>query len=119
MLDRCAWGAHRISWGNTVGVLRYQNEEFAFDDRMLAHLQIVISTKLRRSENFFLSWAVPVEGGGGRHALWIDNGVPVHITYAGSRAPQINREWIEALILSSATGGVHITDDPPVASADE
>ncbi len=101
-----------------MGVLRYQDEEFAFDDRMLAHLQIVISTKLRRAENFFLTWAVSADAGGGRHALWIDNGVPVHITYAGSRAPSINREWIEALILSSATGGVHLTDDPPISSVE-
>ena len=99
-----------------MGVLRYQEEQFAFDDRMLAHLQIVIGTKLRRGENFFLTWAVPAEAGAGRHSLWIDNGVPVHITYSGSRAPQINREWIEELILSSATGAVHLTDDPPVTS---
>ncbi len=101
-----------------MGILRYCDEEFQFDDRMLAHLQIVISTKLRRSENFFLSWPVPATAGSGRHALWIDNGVPLHMTFSGSRAPQINREWIESLIVSSATGGVHLTDDPPVASVE-
>lgn len=97
-----------------MGTLRYHNEEFSFDDRLLAHVQIVISTKLRRGENFFLSWTVPAGGGSGRHALWIDPAIPVHITYSGSRPPHINREWIEALIVSSANGGVHLTDDPPV-----
>lgn len=112
-------GAHTVTAGGiTVGVLRYNDEEFDFEDRMLAHLQIVISTKLRRSENFFLTWAVPAGSGSGRHALWIDNGVPLHITFSGSRAPQINREWIESLILSSATGGVHLSDDPPAASVE-
>jgi hypothetical protein len=101
-----------------MGTLRYHNEDFSFDDRMLAHVQIVISTKLRRGENFFLTWSVPAGNGSGRHALWIDNGVPLHITYSGSRAPQINREWIEALILSSATGGVHLADDPPAGGDD-
>ncbi|MBX9719024.1 MAG: hypothetical protein K2X36_09325 [Microbacteriaceae bacterium] len=101
-----------------MGLLRYHNEEFGFDDRMLAHVQIVISTKLRRGENFFLTWTLPASSGSGRHALWIDNGVPLHITYSGSRPPQINREWIEALILSSATGAVNLVDDPPIASVD-
>lgn len=102
--------------GKTVGVLRYDDEEFEFDDRLLAHLQIVVSTKLRRAENFFLTWPVPAGAGSGRHALWIDNGVPLHITFAGSRAPQINREWIESLILSSATGSIHLDDSPPVTT---
>ena len=101
-----------------MGLLRYHNEEFGFDDRMLAHVQIVISTKLRRGENFFLTWTLPASNGSGRHALWIDNGVPLHITYSGSRPPQINREWIEALILSSATGAVNLVDAPPIASVD-
>lgn len=101
-----------------MGTLRYQNEEFSFDDRLLAHMQIVISTKLRRGENFFLTWSVPAHGGSGRHALWIDNGVPVHITYSGSRPPQINREWIEMLIASSATGGVHLSDEPSIPSVE-
>ena len=38
-----------------MGTLRYEMEEFSFDDRVLAHVQIVISTKLRRGENFFLT----------------------------------------------------------------
>lgn len=101
-----------------MGILRYHNEDFEFEDRMLAHIQIVISTKLRRGENFFLTWWVPARNGSGRHALWIDNGLPIHITFAGSKAPNINREWIEALILSSATGGVHLSDDPPMTSVE-
>ncbi|MER3390709.1 MAG: hypothetical protein RJQ01_11855 [Microcella sp.] len=96
-----------------MGTLRYETEEFPFDDRVLAHVQIVISTKLRRGENFFLTWALPASAGSGRHALWIDNGVPIHLSYSGSRAPAINREWVESLILASATGGVHVSEEPP------
>ena len=57
--------------------------------------------------------SLPSSAGSGRHALWIDNGVPIHISYSGSRAPVINREWVESLILSSATGGVHLSEEPP------
>jgi len=96
-----------------MGILRYEREEFSFDDRILAHVQIVISTKLRRGENFFLTWSLPASAGSGRHALWIDNGVPIHLSYTGSRAPHINREWVEALLMSSAGGGVHLGEEPP------
>jgi len=109
MTDRAQGG----DGGPTMGTLRYEMEEFSFDDRVLAHVQIVISTKLRRGENFFLTWSLPSSAGSGRHALWIDNGVPIHISYSGSRAPVINREWVESLILSSATGGVHLSEEPP------
>ncbi|UYN83504.1 MAG: hypothetical protein KIT89_12610 [Microcella sp.] len=101
-----------------MGVLRYHNEDFSFDDRLLAHMQVVISTKLRRGENFFLTWALPADAGSGRHALWVDNGVPIHITYSGSRPPSLNREWIEHLILTSAGGAVHLNDDPPPTSVE-
>jgi hypothetical protein len=96
-----------------VGLLMYDGEEFDFDDRALAHLQIVISTKLRRREDFFLSWSLPIERGSGRHAIWIDNGVPLHFFYSGSRPASINREWIEALLLSSArASGLQLSDEP-------
>ncbi len=101
-----------------MGTLRYHDEEFSFDDRVLMHLQIVISTKLRRSENFFLTWNVPAGSGSGRHALWIDNAIPLHITFSGSRTPQINREWVESLMLSSVNGGIHLTDEPSANPAE-
>jgi hypothetical protein len=97
-----------------VGVLVYNSEEFDFDDRVLTHLQIVISTKLRRGEDFFLTWSVPAERGSGRHAIWIDNGVPLHFFYSGSRNVAINRDWVEALIVSAGrASGLQLTDEPP------
>lgn len=98
-----------------MGILRYHVEDFDFEDRLLAHVQVIISTKLRRGEKFFLTWSVSSCYGSGRHALWIDNGVPIHITYSGSRPPSLNRQWIESLLLSSASGGVHLTEDPPAS----
>jgi hypothetical protein len=97
-----------------VGILQYDGEEYDFDDRVLMHLQIVIATKLRRHEDFFLSWTQPVERGSGRHAIWIDNGVPLHLFYTGSRPAAINREWLEQLVLSAASSsGLVLGDEPP------
>lgn len=88
--------------GSAMGILSYDGEEFDFDDRVLLHLQFVISTKLRRRENFFITWPLPMERGSGRRAIWIDNGVPIHFFYGGSRPALINRDWIDQLLLSAA-----------------
>ena len=44
--------------GPIVGQLLYGHSARSthFSDRVLFHLQIVVSTKLRRHESFFLSW---------------------------------------------------------------
>jgi hypothetical protein len=101
-----------------VGTLSYDGENFELDDRVLTHLQIAISTKLRRGENFFLSWQVPVERGSGRHAIWIDNGVPIHFYYSGSRAISINRDWIESMIVSAGrASGLVLIDEAEATAA--
>lgn len=96
-----------------MGTLRYDGESYELDDRTLFHVQIAISTKLRRGENFFLSWLVPLERGSGRHTIWVDNGVPLHIYYSGSRQPSVNRDWVEALVNSGAHGvGMLVGPEP-------
>ena len=97
-----------------MGFLHYDGEEFDFDDRVLLHLQVVISTKLRRHENFFITWALPMERGSGRRAVWIDNGVPIHFTYSGLRAATLNRDWIEQMVNSTNnSSGLIVTPEPP------
>jgi hypothetical protein len=98
-----------------VGFLTYNDEQFDFEDRVLWHLQIVISTKLRRRENFFLIWNQAVERGSGRHAVWVDNGVPIHFTYNGTRNITVNRQWVEEMLLSaSRASGLQLTEEPHV-----
>jgi hypothetical protein len=38
-----------------MGHITYGSESFEFADVMLGHLQMVVSTKLRRGEHFFLT----------------------------------------------------------------
>ena len=96
-----------------MGILRYDETDYEFDDRLLAHLQIVISTKLRRSESFFVNWRISPDAGSGRGALWIDNGMPIHFFFNGSRMPAINRDWVESMMLSASSAtGLHLTDEP-------
>ncbi len=86
--------------------------EIAFDDRVLAHLQLVIGLKLRRREGFFFSWRDEQEVGDGRSAIWLDPSIPLVFRYNGGRMPKINREWLEALTLSSnSSQGLQLTDE--------
>lgn len=85
------------------------------EDRLLAHLQVIIALKLRRGENFFLAWVNSPQAGAGRFVLWIDNGVPIFCEYEGERIPTINREWIDTLAASAATNyGLQITPEGEV-----
>ena len=84
-----------------------------FDDRVLAHLQLVIGAKLRRGESFFFSWRDDHSVGDGRSTLWIHPTVPLYFKYAGGRPPAINRAWIDALMtLANSPTGLHIVPEP-------
>lgn len=99
-----------------MGTLVYGNSGIciSFDDRALMHLQIVITAKLRRRESLLLSWNDTVAAGSGRSAIWIDPSSTLYYRYLGSRIPTMNREWVDALMLSANTaGGLVLMAEPP------
>lgn len=101
-----------------MGTLFYGGDGYELDDRTLVHLQLAISTKLRRRESFFLTWTIPIEQGCGMHTIWVDNGIPIHFYYSGSRPADINRAWVEALVVSSGRGsGGYLMPEPEVPDA--
>jgi hypothetical protein len=85
-----------------MGVLVYGGRQsIEFDDRLLAHLQIVIGSKLRRREGFYLSWKEDIGAGGGRATIWIDPAISLMFEYETASPLDINREWLESLTLAS------------------
>ena len=102
-----------------MGTLLYGNPGIVitFDDRALMHLQIVISTKLRRRESFVFTWTDSADEGSGRSAIWLDPTSTLYYRYLGSRTPSINREWIEALMLSANSAGGLVFIAEPETSA--
>jgi len=84
-----------------------------FDDRTLAHLQLVVSAKLRRSEGFFFTWQHATSTGNGHSSIWISSSIPLVFEYAARAQPAINREWLEKLTLSAnGAAGLHLVDEP-------
>lgn len=95
-----------------MGTLNYGPRQYKLDDRLLAHLQVLISIKLRRRENFFLSWPKGVADGSGRISIWIDNGVPISCEYEGGKVPAIQREWVESMAEAAGSSlGLQVTQD--------
>ncbi|MFS0854654.1 ATP-dependent DNA ligase [Microbacterium sp. 179-I 3D4 NHS] len=83
------------------------------EDRALAHLQLVITAKLRRGEPFAFSWREDVSIGGGRTTVWVHGGSALVYKYHGSRTPAINREWVEALAFTAnSPSGLYLVPEP-------
>lgn len=89
------------------------NYEVEFEDRALQHLQIVISSKLRRGESFSFGWPKSVEIGSGRTAVWMHPSIPLIYEYNGNRSPTINQAWLEKLMqTANSAGGLQLVPEP-------
>jgi hypothetical protein len=98
-----------------MGRLIYNSSqrELEIDDRTLAHLRVAILNKLRRSESFAFTWEHGVENGSGRTTLWLHESIPLQFVFSGNRAPRMNRNWVEALLLqANSTAGLQLVPEP-------
>lgn len=100
-----------------MGSLTYDRVTVDFDDRILAHLQIVIVQKLRRGESFLLSWRNAAEVGDGRSSAWLHPAIPLYFKFSGGQPPSINPLWLAQLTRSanSSQGLVATGEDRSMA----
>lgn len=92
-----------------MGTLYYGSaaEPIHIEDRALAHLKVVIATKLRRNECFTLSWVHPEGDAPGRSTLWLHPAIPLRFVFDSAEPDEIQAEWILALANSAnASGGI-------------
>lgn len=84
-----------------------------FDDRVLAHLQVIFGQKLRRGEEFFFSWNDTPAVGDGRSALWIAKSIPLYFRYDSHNPVALNREWLEEMAISAGGNqGLFLSEEP-------
>lgn len=102
-----------------MGTLTYDVvSKVDFDDRALAHLQIVIASKFRRGESFNFSWVKEPAAGSGRTTIWMHPAIPLVYDFLGSRTPAINREWLNALMeTANSPAGLRLVAEPAEQSA--
>lgn len=97
-----------------MGTLIYEaTTRIAVEDRALAHIQIVVTNKLRRKEPFFYTWREDVSVGGGRTSIWIHASAMLVFKYHGARLPTINHAWLEALATTAnSPEGMYLMPEP-------
>lgn len=93
------------------------------EDRALAHLKVVIATKLRRNESFTVSWRHPEDQPRGRSTLWLHPSIALRFVFDDPEPTPLSREWIEELANSAnSTGGIMLIsehfDTGPIDVAD-
>ena len=97
-----------------MGSLYYGDTQtpIQIDDRALAHLKVVIATKLRRNESFTLSWRHPEGEEPGRSTIWLHPSIPLRFTFDAAESPELNMRWIEDLMHSAnSSGGITLLDE--------
>jgi hypothetical protein len=96
-----------------VGTIYYGSDTpIHIEDRALAHLKVVIATKLRRSESFTVSWQHPVGEPRGRSTVWLHPSIPLRFVFDEPEPPQLNRDWLERLAHSAnSTGGITLVPE--------
>ncbi len=93
------------------------------DDRALAHLKVVLATKLRRGESFTLSWRHPDDEPRGRSTIWLHPSIPIRFVFDDPEPTELSRDWIEDLAQSAnSSGGITLVaeniDSAPEAEED-
>lgn len=89
------------------------NVKTQIEDRALAHIQLVVTAKLRRGEPFGFTWREDMSVGGGRTTVWVHPGASIVYKYYGGRQPAINRAWVEALAFTAnSPTGLYLIPEP-------
>lgn len=100
-----------------MGRLHYGggNEPIEIPDRTLAHLRMLVTSKLRRSESFTVAWRHGEHDSDGRSMIWIHCSIPMRFEFDSAEPVQIDRALLEGLAQASmATGGIDLdTIAPP------
>ncbi len=77
------------------------------EDRALAHVKVVVATKLRRGESFTLSWRHPDEETRGRSTIWLHPSIPLRFVFDEPEPPTLSRAWLENLArTANSSGGI-------------
>lgn len=82
-----------------------------FDDRVLSHLQTVITSRFRRGEGFLLTIDEDVDVR--RTELWLHPTIPVRYEYDEAGGIELNPLWLRDLAnASNGRLGLHLVPEP-------
>ena len=97
-----------------MGTLFYGGETtpIRIEDRALAHLKVVIATKLRRGESFTVSWRHADDDPRGRSTIWVHPSIPLRFVFDDPEPTVLSRAWVEELANSAnSSGGIMLVPE--------
>ncbi|GAA3634036.1 hypothetical protein GCM10022200_16560 [Microbacterium awajiense] len=97
-----------------MGTIYYGGSEtpIHIEDRALAHLKVIIATKLRRNESFTVSWRHPDDQPRGRSTIWVHPAIPLRFVFDDPEPAELSRSWIESLANSAnSSGGIMLVPE--------
>lgn len=96
-----------------MGRLKYDgsSEPIAIDDGMLAHLKIVIGTKLRRNESFLMTWLRSDGNEDARTTIWVHPAIPLQFGFDSATLAPIEPERISAIMTALNAAGELVLDE--------
>jgi len=105
-----------------MGHLYYGSSEspIRMPDRILAHVKVVVATKLRRGESFTLSWRHPHDEETGRSTIWIQPSIALRFVFSTVEPEKIDGALLQryAAAANSSSGLiVDIEEASPDATA--
>lgn len=88
-------------------------ESIKLDDNVLAHLETVIITKLRRGEPFVFTWVIDPSLGSGRMSRWVHPQSDIDFRFEGRQSSSLNPAWVESLMsTANSPGGLRLVPEP-------
>ncbi|MDQ1122862.1 DUF7882 family protein [Microbacterium trichothecenolyticum] len=90
-----------------MGQLFYgtSTESVRIPDRLLSHIKVVVTTKLRRGESFTLNWT-HVDGTPGRSTLWLQPAIAMRFVFDTAEPETLNATVLKTMAetANSASG---------------
>ncbi len=104
-----------------MGYLYYGagNEPIEMPDRLLAHVKVVIATKLRRNESFTLTWQHPAGSPAGRSTIWLQPAIELRFVFGSAEAEKLDPELLQRFAnAASSSAGLVLDLDEHAAHAE-
>lgn len=80
-----------------MGYLFYgaSTQPIEIPDRLLAHIKVVIATKLRRGESFTLSWQHPAGEPEGRSTIWLQPAIELRFVFGNPEPEKLDSALLQ------------------------
>lgn len=100
-----------------MGHLYYSNavDPIELPDRLLAHIKVIVGTKLRRGESFTLSWKHGKGQQPGRTTLWLQPAIPLRFVFDSAEPEKLNQPALKHMAeMANSSAGLTVDVDEEI-----